>query len=193
MRMNKTVLIASSLLLLGCPGDDSSDDTMATATMTASSTAGTGTTTEDPMTDTSADSSGSDESGAACPDDSLTHAADVQPIWDMHCVTGCHESGGSWPATDLTDGHAGLVDAAGVGPQSSNVEDMQLVTPGNPELSYVLYKLRGTQGDVFEDPAMGLQSMPIEDDGMGGYNELPSIPAADIQTVEDWILCGAPE
>ena len=188
MRMTKTVLIASSLLLLGCPGDDSSDDTMA-MTMSTSSP-GTGTTTQDPDT---GDSSGSDESGAACPDDSLSHATDIQPIWDANCVAACHEAGGFWPSLDLTDGHAGLVDATGVQTQTANLDDLFMVTPGDPELSYVLYKLRGDHVDLFDDPLIAANQMPVESDGMGGYNTLPAIPDADIQLVEDWILCGAPE
>jgi hypothetical protein len=101
----------------------------------------------------------------------LSFAADVEPILLASCS--CHT--GSTPAAglDLSEGNglAALVEAPATG------ADLDLVAPGDPQNSYLLHKLDGTQADVGGAGAR----MP-----MGG-----SLPDDDVIVIEDWIDAGA--
>lgn len=121
--------------------------------------------------DSSADDAGDSETGGE-----LSHAADIQPIWDDNCVTGCHTPGGIGMPLDLTDGHAAMVGVA-----SSQVSSLSLVVPGSSADSYLLAKLRGEQMQL---GGVGIQ-MPA-----GGAAPLDD---ATIGMVEAWIDAGAPE
>jgi hypothetical protein len=205
--MNKTVLIAISALLFGCPSDDEGgDDTVGMTmgmTMSSSSAGSTGDTTMPDSSDSS-DSEEESDTAAECPDDSLSHAADIQPIWEEHCVEGCHEPGGLWPSNDLTDGYEGLVDQSGIAPLSSENDDLQLVTPGSVENSFVVDKMRGTHveaiggddAELFAGLSMPVEENPAFDPKKNDepqFLESGPIPEDQIQLVEDWINCGAPE
>jgi len=111
----------------------------------------------------------------------LSHAADIQPIWDMYCVAACHEVGGEWPTSDLSpDAHAAIV-----GVPSGQNSLMNYVTPNEPENSYLWHKMNGTQID---NGGSGL-NMPK---AMVGETDPAVVPQADLDTIECWILEGAP-
>ena len=186
--------------LAGCPaGDDSADDTNAVTMSTSMSTTM-------PTSDTEpGTSSGEEESGssgqAECLDDSISFEADIQPIFDDNCVTDCHTMGGNWQQLILEDAYDTIVDEESL--QTQTVDDLVLIAPGDPDNSYILHKLRGTQGDVV-DEALSLQRMPSEeiecnpdDEGCSPDGTMiiegDPLPDAEIQLIEDWIVCGAPE
>ncbi|MCH9682921.1 MAG: hypothetical protein K0V04_15905 [Deltaproteobacteria bacterium] len=153
------VTIAGLLALSGCAGDDAgSGDTMS---MMMTSTGG-------------ADSTGV----AAAP----THDADIQPIWDTHCVTACHEAGGEWSLVDMAEGNAY---EALVGVISMQGSGLALIEPGDVDMSYLWHKINFTQADA----------------GGGGLN-MPKPPAGgmatvmtddEIETIRAWIEGGAVE
>ncbi|HVH97979.1 MAG TPA: hypothetical protein VM869_04695 [Enhygromyxa sp.] len=107
--------------------------------------------------------------------DTLSHAVDMQPIWDANCLTMCHEPGGTAESTlDLSgDGYDNIVNVASTQAVGSN-----LVEPGNAAESYLVAKLRGTQ---------------VEAGGLGAT--MPSgenmLDEATIMMVEAWINAGA--
>ena len=72
----------------------------------------------------------------------LSHASDIQPIWDTNCG-GCHLAGGSSGDLALDDGYATLVGVA-----SSQVPAMERVHATSTADSYLWYKLQGTQDEV---------------------------------------------
>jgi len=156
------------LALSGCDGDDDdtgSGDTVAdTSGMTDTDPGMTGDSTGD-----SADSSGGSGSG-------LSHAADIQPIWDANCnQMGCHEAGGLF-APDLSpDGaYAAIVGVA------SPTSDLNLVEAGSPDDSYLFRKIDGTWMDA---PGGTGSMMPLT--GM--------LSEGDIDTIMMWIADGAAE
>jgi hypothetical protein len=106
--------------------------------------------------------------------DELSHAEDIQPIWDANCVSMCHQPGGIASFLDLTDGHAAMVDVA-----SLEAAGVDWVEPGSAADSYVVAKLRGTQMDA---------------GGSGGQMPLNGTPLdeATITMIEEWIDAGAP-
>ena len=74
----------------------------------------------------------------------LSFAVDVEPILERSCVEGCHVTGASGPNSLETDvAYQELVDAP-----SREVPLLDRVEPGQPELSYVIFKLRGEQGEI---------------------------------------------
>jgi hypothetical protein len=160
----------------GTDGDDSTGSTSAPTTSTSSTpttTEPTGTTgTTGATTGDESSESGSGETGAVAVD----YMADIQPIWDMRCVAGCHVDGGAAGANGpiLTEdkSYAELVNV-----ESKTVAGFVQVKPGDPEASYVWHKINGTQANVG-----GLGStMPL-----GGM-----LSAEDLATIEAWITAGA--
>ena len=105
----------------------------------------------------------------------VSHADDLQPIWELHCGGGCH--GGDDPA----DGFDMTGDAWDelVGVPSTDVPTMDRVTPGSTEDSYTWHKLLGTHRDV---GGRGV-AMPKRD---------PQLPDSELDLIETWILEGAP-
>ncbi len=145
-----------AVMLVACGGK--SDDSGDTASSTGTTTAPTGTAT--------AGGGGTGTGGAT----GLSHAADVQPIWDAKC-TPCHivTSSGN---LNITEGHS-----AQVGVPSTQATDLNLIEPGDPSKSYTWLKLQDTHDD-----AGGFGSaMP-----QGG-----SLSSDELATIETWILEGA--
>lgn len=108
----------------------------------------------------------------------LSHAADIQPIWDASCLgDGCH-SPGTLPlgnGLDLSgDAYARIVGVAAF------VANRQLVAVGDPDGSYMLNKLDGSYLDA---PGGGGSPMPLA---------AAALDAATLATIRDWIAQGAP-
>jgi hypothetical protein len=107
--------------------------------------------------------------------DPLSHAADIQPIWDDTCLTMCHAAGGT--AVTILDLSGDAYDNI-VGAPSTQVVGMNLVEPGDSANSYLVHKLRGTQVG-----AGGL--------GAAMPSGSPALPEATIAMIEAWIDAGA--
>jgi hypothetical protein len=120
--------------------------------------------------DSSADEGDSETGGE------LSHAADIQPIWDDNCVENCHSPGGLGDPLDLTNAYATIV-----GVESTQAAGVSLVEAGSSANSYLLAKLRGEQMQI---GGVGVQ-MPA-----GGAAPLDD---ATISMIEAWIGAGAPE
>lgn len=152
------------LPLAACDGNDEGEEEVGTSeTETTADTSETETATET-ATDTTETSA------------ELSHAADIQPIWDDNCVTGCHAPMGSAASVLVMQGDAypNLVDV-----DSGQAIGKKLVAPGDSTNSYLIAKLEGNQ---------------IAAGGAGGT--MPSggmLDAATIQTIKDWIDAGAPQ
>lgn len=187
-KLGFSLLAVCGLTLTACPGDDGGgEDTNVTltATMTAtdSSDAGTDAGTDSGM-ETSADSTGDPGTGSATAG-GISHAADMQPIWDANCVDDCHEPGGNWSFVDMSgDAYGVLVLGEGT-PTQTAAAGMELIEPESKEDSYLWHKINGTHIDV---GGSGVQ-MPANPDLTAG----PPLDQATIDLIGEWIDAGAPE
>jgi hypothetical protein len=107
------------------------------------------------------------------PTKTVSFKSDVQPILNENCVA-CHQSGSA---------ERGLVLEAGKAYQNivnirSKESKLNLITPGQPDQSYLLHKLSGTQKKV----AGSGEQMPLGD----------PLPPAKVLVVQRWIAAGAP-
>lgn len=103
--------------------------------------------------------------------DEYSFATDIQPILSANC-DGCHIGGGSSGGLTMDAGYSAIV-----GVPSSTGTDY--IEPGDTGTSYLWHKINGTQTDV---------------GGSGG--QMPQggqLSQADLDTIEAWILAGAPE
>jgi len=106
---------------------------------------------------------------------SLSHAVDIQPIWDANCVTGCHRPGGTAAAWFIlsSDAYANIV-----GQPSLELATMNRVEPGSLENSYLWHKINDTH---------------IEVGGSGSVMPPPpvaTLPAQELATIAEWIEAG---
>jgi len=172
--------LSSLVLMTGCPADDDDTDTDATSnpsTMTMATNPTAATDATDATDATTQPTTGGEETGDTTTGgvEPVNYALDIQPIWDLKCVAGCHTAGGAATAGPLlNDGasHAALVDK-----QSPTVA-MLLVAPGDPDGSYLWHKVAGTQNDV---PNGGGARMPIG----------PALSDDELDLIERWIAEGA--
>lgn len=148
MQWRTAWIVGGLCLALGACEVDDSDDDMA------------GTETLDP----SGDDSMADSSGAAAGE-----FAPIQAILSGNCS--CHMAG-TGGLSFGGDAYAALVGVTASG------SDLAYVEPGDVGQSYLIHKLRGTQGPVGAGEQMPLGGMLTED---------------QIGTIEDWIADGAPE
>ncbi len=120
---------------------------------------------------TGVDLGNGNENGGAAP----TLSADVQPIFTASCAnsTFCHAGSGPAQGMNLS---AGQAHASIVGVQS-NESPLVRVAPGDPDASYLVHKIQGTQSTVGGCCAR----MPL-----GGQ-----LSAAEIATIRSWIMAGA--
>lgn len=119
-----------------------------------------------PFTGTDTDASSSNDDGQP-----LSHDDDIQPIWDDKCG-GCHLDGSDAGGVNLDDGFGAMV-----GVPSEGVPSMLLVSPGDPEGSYLWHKLDDTHRGVGGD---GI-AMPKND----------TLKNAQLNRIYDWIAEGA--
>lgn len=164
-----------ALGLTGCPaGDDSEEDSTATAPTTTITSA--------TMTTTMSDSSG--DSGDSAPTD-VDYMADIQPIWDNNCTVACHEAGGAYEVFDLTAG----MSFAEMSTKPAYSADMTFLTAGDAEASFIVGALRGTPGVFVRRmpllPGTGDMGEPV---GLDGADPLPE---EEIALIEAWINAGA--
>ncbi|MBN1369054.1 MAG: hypothetical protein JW954_02310 [Dehalococcoidaceae bacterium] len=99
-------------------------------------------------------------------------SADIQPLFNSRCVA-CHQGvGDAGLSLEPGKAHASLVNVA------STQSPLVRVTPGNPEQSYLLHKLNGTQLQV---------------GGTGSRMPFGSsaLSASQIDLVRNWISQGA--
>ncbi|MEM9798856.1 MAG: hypothetical protein AAGA20_00935 [Planctomycetota bacterium] len=83
---------------------------------------------------------------------------DIQPILDASC-TSCHSGGAPSGGLVLT---AGATHAATVGVTSAQVGALQLVNAGNPDASYLVDKIEGTQTFGSQMPPTGAPLTPLQ-------------------------------
>ncbi|MEX1369036.1 MAG: hypothetical protein AB1Z98_38270 [Nannocystaceae bacterium] len=165
--------VVGLLTLPACDdGDGDSGDTQSMATQGSETGTPAETETGTPM-----------EDSTGTPGETPSHATDIQPIWDEHCVTACHEPGGTgefW--LDLSPGTAygAIVDVAAL-----TVADLDFVEPGDVETSFLWHKINNTQASV----GGGGVAMPMPRVG----EEVTVITPAQYDLIEAWIAGGAPE
>lgn len=111
----------------------------------------------------------------------LSHAVDIQPIWDAKCVAACHDDNPMSSGTATTGlqllpavAYDSLIDIASV-----QCGAQVLVAPSDREASFLWHKINGDQTLVC---ASGGSKMPI------GKTLTPE----EIDTIGQWIDAGAP-
>ncbi len=105
-----------------------------------------------------------------------TLSADIQPIFTSSCaLSGCHAGISPQQGMNLSAGisHANTVGVA------SNQSPLLRIMAGNPDSSYLVHKIQGTQGTV----------------GGAGSSRMPRgrspLSQADIDRIRAWITAGA--
>jgi mono/diheme cytochrome c family protein len=100
----------------------------------------------------------------------------IQPIFDQNCVI-CHQGVGQSVPGSLTlasgAAYSNLVNVKSI------ESTLNLVTPGHPEESYLIFKLNGTQAQVGGRGA----NMP--------FNQ-PQLSQSKVDLIVSWITEGAP-
>lgn len=109
--------------------------------------------------------------GGAC------FARDIQPIFTSNCaLSGCHAGTAPQQGQNLS---AGVAYASIVCVASAERTGMMRVRPFQPDSSYLVHKIQGTQADV---------------GGSGGQMPLGAMPLSQqqIALIRAWIAAGAP-
>lgn len=106
----------------------------------------------------------------------VSFSNDVQPILNSQCVY-CHVTGAENGGLNLgrRHAHAALM-------SESTEAPMPRVTPGDPDQSYLIHKLRGTHLEVGGNGS----AMPV-------YDPPKPFPAAQLDLIERWVGEGAPK
>jgi hypothetical protein len=102
-------------------------------------------------------------------------AAAVQPIFTANCAfSGCHAGSNPAQGMNLSDGQA----YANIVNVQSNESSLLRVRPSEPDSSYLVHKIQGTQGSV---------------GGSGGQMPLGRTPLSQTQIniIRQWITDGA--
>lgn len=102
-------------------------------------------------------------------------AAEVQPIFTANCAfSNCHAGPNLAEGMNLSDGQA----YANIVNVQSNESSLLRVKPGEPDESYLVHKIQGTQGSV---------------GGSGGQMPLGGTPLTQTQInlIREWITNGA--
>ncbi len=113
----------------------------------------------------------------------LSHAADVQPIWDINC-TFCHGGPAPFAGLDLeTNAFANTVDVP-----ATECSSMDFIEPGLPDSSWIYRKILGTH------TAMDVQALgcvPPVTGSMMPPGAFCCPTQQEVDTIRDWILQGA--
>lgn len=118
----------------------------------------------------------SSEFAVVAPPQPVSYAAQVQPIWTASCTSNaCHDSTIPQERLNLTPSASR---AALVGVASQQCPTTQLVNPGSPDQSYIMFKLQGN------GPCMTGGRMP---------KASPILSVAQRNIIRDWIANGAPD
>jgi hypothetical protein len=161
-----SIAVVGVLAATGCPADDSTDSGNDSLGVTSAATTESGMeSTGEPM----------DSSGSA----GLSHDADIQPIWDEHCLTACHETGGEWSVLDMSGSAYDKL----VGVPAATFPDLNHVEPGNLETSYLWHKIDGTHLMVGGNGV----AMPKARVGMSAT----VLTADQVSAIQAWIEGGA--
>lgn len=107
----------------------------------------------------------------------VSFASQIQPIFNASCQgTQCHDATQPASGLSLTAGtsYSALV---GVASTESPCTAYKLVAPGQPDQSYLVFKLQGSGA------CSSGSKMP---------KAMPALPAAQLQLIRDWIANGAP-
>lgn len=171
LRFGLCVCVAGLLAATGCPAGDDTDTGNDSGAMTTMPT-------DTGMMETSAGSAEESTGGGT----SLSHAADIQPIWDAKCVEACHEEGGEWGfLLDMSvDAYDDLVGIA-----SSQLASMNHVEPSDPDNSYLWHKVNNTQATV-GGSGLAMPKAPAS----GGPALM--LTQEELDMIEEWIAGGAP-
>jgi len=169
--------LSTLVLTAACGGDgggDTDTDSGASATDASAGTDATGTDGTDATNPTAEPTTGDAESsGSTTGVGAVDYMADIQPIWDLRCIS-CHVAGGSAVMGPILTSDKSY--AAIVGVQSPTAP-LPLVAAGDADGSYIWHKLIGTQADV---------------NGSGSPMPLGTpLDAADLAKIEQWINDGA--
>ena len=154
--------------------DGTTDPTTSTTDDPTTTTTDPTTTTTDPTTTTTDPTTSTTDDTTTTGDVLGPFEMDVYPILMASCS--CHIGGspGGLAMPDAATAHANLVDT----PASQTMGALDRVAPGDPESSYLIHKLNGTQVDV---------------GGSGG--KMPqggALDPAEINVIIDWVNDGAP-
>lgn len=108
-----------------------------------------------------------------------TLSGDVQPILSSSCAfNGCHGGSILEPPAKPMSLASGQTHSNTVGVEALQRSGMSRVEPGDPDMSYLVHKIQGTQGQV---GGRG-ERMPLA---------LPPFSSAEIAVIREWILDGA--
>ena len=167
MTLFRLAPLPALLLLAACSGKDGDDTGGGTDTSdTSTDTADTADTTDTAETgDTDTGETGDTDTGHP----PISYAEIIQPIFDGKCVS-CHGTSGG---LTLVDGYANLV-----GVDSTEAAGMKLVVAGDPDSSYLINKIMGTQADV------GGSGVQMPKDGA-------ALDPGSMSAITQWIVDGA--
>ncbi len=162
--------VVGLLVATGCPSDDTGDSGNDSVGMTTM-----------PMTTDAMDSGTDTAPGDSSGSTALSHATDIQPIWDEHCTMACHEPDGEWGfLLDMSgDAYAAIVEVSA--PQFSSLNHIE---PGDLDASYLWLKIN----DMHADAGGSGLPMPKARAGMPAT----MLSGAQLDMIEEWILGGAP-
>lgn len=126
-----------------------------------------------------------------CGGPEISHAEEIQPIWDDNCVKDdCHGRDSKWNTPDLSDdAHPDIVGVVATQPLLQSVE-MDYVEPGNVENSYLFHKIRGTHDGTPMGKGEQMPCDQVEDDLTCAGNSM-SLAEEDVETIRSWIESGA--
>lgn len=191
--LNLVIGVSLGLLLAGCPGEDTVDDTAGDGPTDATSSTGTPTdptttgstpdpttgdpsgttgdptddTTGDPTDDTTGDSSGS--TGEAGP----VFEMEVYPIIMANCS--CHVGGapGGLSMSSAVVAYGNLLSV----PSANMANEQNRIEPGSPDDSFLWQKINNT--------------LQMGEGGVMPAGGNPMLGAEDLATIEMWIMGGA--
>lgn len=112
--------------------------------------------------------------------DAISFSDHVQPIFTNTCAfSGCHGTQNTRPPAKPMVLVSGQAYANIVGVSSFQLSSMNRIEPNEPDNSYLIHKIEGSQGDVGGSG----QRMPLSG---------CCLSQAQIDTIRAWVVAGAP-